>query len=246
MSKTYAVGHYQHVHDAEVGHFWFFARNGLVAQLVRRYLPVPKGVTFLDIGCGTGQVLMRLEKDGYDVTGLDVNARALDYTSSKTKAQLVRSSLFTYRPKYSFAAAGAFDVLEHVGNDHLFLTAVHRLLEPGGKLFLTVPAFPWLWSTVDDLSGHKRRYTATDLSIRLERAGFRVLQKGYWNALLLPVYILQRSLIRNKEGIIKAYLHTPHPVLNRVLRWVFAIEMMIAPGRWPFGATLVVVAQKTS
>ena len=70
------------------------------------------------------------------------------------------------------AGAGLFDVLEHIPDDAGSLGGVHRLLAPGGgRLYLTVPAYPWLWSPEDELSGHCRRYTLAGLRRVVERAG---------------------------------------------------------------------------
>ncbi len=53
-----------------------------------------------------------------------------------------------------------FDVLEHLDDEAGALAACRRLLAPGGRLFVTVPAYAWLWSRHDELLGHRRRYTA--------------------------------------------------------------------------------------
>lgn len=61
-----------------------------------------------------------------------------------------------------------FDVVERVADDVGFLRETVRALRPGGMLFLTVPAYPWLWSHEDEVAGHHRRYTAAKMRTALE------------------------------------------------------------------------------
>lgn len=245
MSKTYRASHYQHIRQAEDTHFWFVGRNEMIVSLVRRILPHQDGVTVLDIGCGTGATMGMLEKAGYSVTGLDVNARALSYAKRKTRGTLVRSSVFGFEPKDRFAAAGAFDVMEHVADDEGFLRRCRSFLVPGGYLFLTVPAGMYLWSSVDVQSGHQRRYVPADLRRKLTDAGFRVISMRHWNSLLLPLYMLWRFIEgRRGDDLIERYLTTPRPLINSLLLGILRADTAVNRGIIPFGATLVIAAQK--
>lgn len=244
MSKTYHASHYAHIHDVEAHHFWFVARNEMIRDMVRRFIPRGARTRFLDVGCGTGIVLEVLDRLGMKTTGLDVNARALLYAAQKTKSPLVRSSIFRYRPRQRFSAVGAFDVMEHIPNDVEFLSHCRALMVNGGFLFLTVPASPRLWSSIDAASGHQRRYTPEDMRDKLLRNGFRIAYMGYWNSLLLPVYMLWRRVEgADNPDIIQRYLKKPHYIMNRLLLMVLRLERIIGWGRLP-GATLVAVAQK--
>ncbi|NIM10828.1 MAG: hypothetical protein GTO45_02460 [Candidatus Aminicenantes bacterium] len=60
-----------------------------------------------------------------------------------------------------------FDVGEHIRDDWAFLKTVSYLLESGGKLYITVPAFRFLWSTDNDYAGHFKRYTLKSMRILL-------------------------------------------------------------------------------
>lgn len=244
MSKKYSVSHYKHIHKAESAHFWFVARNELLRDLVLANIPKPSGKSFVDIGCGTGIMLSVLGKLGFDMTGLDINERALTYAANKTSAKLVRKTIFQYRPGAVFDAVGAFDVLEHVRDDQAFLVRCAELLNKDGLLFLTVPAGQYLWSPVDDLSGHYRRYTRKDLEQRLKIAGFRVCAIGHWNTVLLPAYVLWRMLPSRSTDVIQRYLKIPNPVINTILLGVLRLENALGRGKMPYGATLVTVARK--
>src|SRR5206468_7025117 len=73
---------------------------------------------------------------------------------------------------------GAFDVIEHIDDDRAALASIAMRLKPGGKLVITVPAHPWMWSAHDVVNHHKRRYSKSTLRslvqgspLRLERMG---------------------------------------------------------------------------
>ena len=92
----------------------------------------------------------------------------------------------------SIPAAGLFDVLEHIQDDRGALTNLHRVLQPGGRLYIAVPAYNFLWSGEDDHAGHFRRYTLNLLRQRLVEAGFTVDYGTYFFLiLLLPVFLLR-------------------------------------------------------
>ena len=58
-----------------------------------------------------------------------------------------------------FDIVGAFDVLEHIENDELVMQGVRNALRPGGLFLVTVPQYQWMWSALDEIVHHKRRYS---------------------------------------------------------------------------------------
>ena len=97
-------------------------------------------------------------------------------------------------PPSSIAAAGLFDVLEHIKDDVAALQRVHKLLRPGGRLVLTVPAYPLLYSADDTVAGHFRRYTRTTLLSALQASRFRSEFASYLFAPLPPLIFLLRTV----------------------------------------------------
>jgi SAM-dependent methyltransferase len=79
------------------------------------------------------------------------------------------------------------DVLEHIEDDRGALLELRRVARPGGVLLITVPAYPRLWSSHDELNRHCRRYTRPELLSRAAEAGWQPLRTTHFNALLLPV-----------------------------------------------------------
>ena len=87
-----------------------------------------------------------------------------------------------------------FDVVEHIADDVGFLRETARALRPGGLLFISVPAYPQLWSHEDTAAGHERRYTAASMSRLLSSAGFEHCYLGHFFRPLPPVIALLRVL----------------------------------------------------
>ena len=63
------------------------------------------------------------------------------------------------------------DVVEHIEDDVAALSAMADCLAPGGKILITVPAHPWMWSAHDTVNHHHRRYSKRALDAAIRRAG---------------------------------------------------------------------------
>jgi SAM-dependent methyltransferase len=150
------------------------------------------------------------------------------------------------------AAAGMFDVLEHIEDETAALRHVHTLLRPGGRLFLTVPAYPLLYSVDDEVAGHFRRYTLSSLTRVLAGSGFRVGFASYMFAPLPPLVFLLRTLPsrlglrRGTDPERDAAEHAP----NGIAAWLMG-RMLDAEYRWidagrtlPIGGSCLCMAVK--
>ncbi len=245
MSATYKSSHYESIDKVHRKHFWFRARNLLLQTVIGKYIPQPKGKSFLEIGFGTGIVLEQLEMMGFITTGLDVNQKALEYARKNVRATLIRQSIFSYKPKMKFDAVGAFDVAEHLNEDEEFFSTCFRLLKPGGNLFISVPASMKLWSRVDELSDHKRRYEKDELEKKICVAGFQVKLLSFWQTFTLLPYLLWRQTMRSRKDIISTYVKVPFVFTNEVLYWLLRAERpFVTRMGFPYGGSLILVAHK--
>ena len=148
--------------------------NRYLRQLVRRYGET--AATALDFGAGIGTFS--------DSPGLDPGAVHCVEPDAAARRQL-ESLGFAAHESLASVPDGAVDyvftlnVLEHIEDDRAALADIYRVLKPGGRLFVYVPAFMALFSSMDRHVGHVRRYRLPEMVDRVEGAGFRVSKKTY-------------------------------------------------------------------
>ena len=131
------------------------------------------------------------------------------------------------------------NVLEHVEDDESELRLVSDTLAEGGRAFIFVPAFQWLYGSFDRQVGHRRRYTRRELEAKCERAGLAVVKSAYFDAAgVLPWWLKYRVLRSEKmePAAVRFYDSYCVPVVRRV-------EALIRP---PFGKNVLLVAEKRS
>ena len=158
--------------------FWFQHRNWCVLAAVAR-LP-PAGPVF-DIGGGNGFVARALAQAGYPAVVVEPGPVGARNAQARGLSPVICSTLDDagFHPG-SLPAAGLFDVLEHIEDDHTVLRRLAAFVQPGGRLYLTVPAYSWLWSGEDELGGHHRRYSRGALVRVVRGAGFGVEFASYF------------------------------------------------------------------
>ncbi len=233
--------------DKEDTYWWFVARRNMVMLLLKRY--IKKNAPLLDAGCGSG-LLTKTVDHLYKVTATDFSKTSLMLTKKrKPKARIIHSNLEKRLPfqKNEFAGVTVLDVLEHV-DDEKALTHLHRVMQPNGVIFITVPAYPWLFSYWDILHQHKRRYTAQQLTDILMRKGFVIEHISYFNTILFPIILLIRvlkSFFRLHKGNSDCY-ELPYKA-NKFLAKLFSIETTyVTKHSLPFGVSLLAIARKTT
>jgi SAM-dependent methyltransferase len=254
----YAPAFFAELLTVEDRHFWFRARNYLIATLVERIVrrwPPPYRV--LEVGCGNGNVLRHLVRvcRGASVVGMDLFAEGLRHARDRAACPVVQANAGCTPFRVGFDLVGMFDVLEHTPDDMQVLRDLHALLAPGGVLLLTAPAGKVLWSYFDELSHHCRRYEAPELAEKLRQAGFELELVTHYMASIYPlVRLIRRSRTPGKQaqnGGLDASRtlrqeFTIVPVANALLTLVLRGEARwVSRGhRLPFGTSLVAVARR--
>ncbi|MEM7428624.1 MAG: class I SAM-dependent methyltransferase [Pseudomonadota bacterium] len=228
----------------ESEHWWFKARRGILSSVLDHIRGGRSNLKILEAGCGTGGNLRMLNRFG-KVSAFEPDTGALRMARGKSGCRIEKGALpaeIPFRPG-SFDVAVALDVIEHIEDDEAGLAALRRQLKPGGKLLMTVPALPWLWSAHDEQHHHYRRYTRAELNQKLQKAGFKPLKLSYFNTLLFPAVLAFRALKKIAGGT-SSDDHMPPPALNATLRKVFEAErFLIGRLSLPFGVSLLAVCE---
>lgn len=257
--STYDPDFFAPLFAIEDRHFWFRARNHLLAAVARQLTAgMHSGYRVLEVGCGTGSVLKTLEAACPDgcVYGMDLYREGLVYARRRVSAPLVQGDV--HRPPFAqqFDLIGMFDVLEHLPDDVGVLRDLGKMLAPGGWLMLTVPAYRSLWSYFDEAARHQLRYAPSELRERLLAAGFRVEYLSPYMTLLFPLVWLARRVAARLPGKAASEEQRNHdltenelrtiPVVNEILAWILSQETrpILARRVLPFGTSLIAIAQK--
>ena len=195
LRASFQPEHFQLLRMVEDRHFWFVARREIVLHALRRFAPYDAELNVLEIGCGTGNVLRFFQQSTrWRLTGMDVHAPALEICRQDSNIPLVVASAVDLPFGQWWDLVGLFDVLEHIDDDQAVLDACRATLRRGGRLVLTVPAFPFLWSSFDVTACHRRRYKRENLVASLRRAGFEIERATYFMCALLPLVYAFRKL----------------------------------------------------
>ncbi len=212
--------------------------NALVKSLA---LPEPSAI--LEVGCGTGGNLEMLSGFG-NVQSIEQDDAAAEMARERNVAPVHAGELPDALPDLQsrFDLVAILDVIEHVEQDIARLRAIASMLNPGGRIVLTVPAFNFLWSQHDDENHHQRRYRR-DLQKFSRQSGLSIDYISYFNIWLFPPVKLVRLLrkIVPYRGVCKD-MEQPGRWVNKLLQTVFASERhLIGRKAFPFGISLVAI-----
>lgn len=257
--ESYDPAFFKHLFQIEDRHFWFRARNEIIAATLNLVRPqLPPDYRVLEIGCGTGKVLQLLEtlcRDG-SVCGMDLYAESLELARKRVTCPLMLGNFLEFKFNNDFHVIGIFDVLEHIEEEDKALQKIRDTLAPGGRLILTVPAYSSLWSYFDQAARHCRRYEPDDLRSRLETSGFIVDYLTPFMAFLFPVAWLSRraaALVHSRRLFDPQARHalSKHdlrivPIVNEVMTWILSREASAVKRKkvLPRGTSLLAVAHK--
>src|SRR5947209_911354 len=140
----------------------------------------PHAATTVDLGAGRGTFAEALRARGLQVNCVEPDPQ--NQAVLRERGFVVRTGMDEHSPE-SCEYIYTLNVLEHVPDDEALLEVVFSRLRNGGRLFIFVPAFPVLWSSLDDHVEHQRRYRRPSMIAMLRRAGFAVERARYADCL---------------------------------------------------------------
>jgi SAM-dependent methyltransferase len=235
---------YRSMRELQRDHWWFQGRRRIVSALIDS-LDLPAGARILEAGAGSGGNMAMLRGHG-DVSAFEMDEEAARYCTADTGVACALGTLPAANPfegRARFDLVVALDVLEHIEQDVESLRSLGACLAPGGRLLLTVPAYPWLYSGHDLIHHHRRRYTRRSLQRVVAAAGLRVHRAGYFNTALLPVVVAIRLGSRLLRRPPASDASLPGTRVNALLARLFGAEAgALRHVGFPAGLSLFLVA----
>jgi SAM-dependent methyltransferase len=221
-------------------YWWFRARTDLLHVVFGPYLGSPRRT--LDVGSADAPSVDWMRGDHPRVTldlfpdglvpgeGVCGSAEALPFADE------------------AFDVVAAFDVVEHCEDDALAVSELARVLAPGGRMLLSVPAYQWAWSDHDVRAGHHRRYTRPGLERVVEGAGLTVARSTYAFGAVFPLFVAERARRRLQgRGGQRQQSRLPQvsPRADKVLMGLSRLDHRLLRKRdLPFGSSIFVAAVK--
>jgi len=233
---------------AEESHFWFQARAKLLVWALGRHFPAV--TSLFDVGCGRGSVIaaMRRSFPAVAFAGGEALDDALQFARKRLPgADLYQIDARTLPFDREFDVVISCDVLEHLDDDGAAARELFRVVVPGGGIIVTVPQHRWLWSAIDTVSRHRRRYQRRQLIRLLEQSGFVVERVTSFMTALLPLFMLSRATRGPRPPALYAQAELRiNGLANRLL------EKALDPERWmirsglslPVGSSLLAVGRR--
>lgn len=247
QQHTYSI-----MHRVEETHWWFVGRRKIIESFLKRVCaglqskgPARESLNILDVGCGTGANLEMLSQFG-NAEGVDVSSEALEFCRQRG-LQRVKQGAAEALPyeNDSFDLVTGLDVVEHLDDDVAGLKEMLRVLRPGGKALLFVPAFMFLWGVQDDISNHRRRYTMGGLKQAVRKAGFEIERASYVNLSFFAPIFFGRLLMRLTGLRPASENNITISALNGVLGKLFGAErFLLRHLNFPFGVSIICVARR--
>jgi len=223
-------------------YWWYRARADLLRTALGSYVVDAERV--LDVGSADGPSVGWLQASGR-TTALDIDPRGLG------PGGVCGSALRLPFRSGCFDVVAAFDVLEHCEPEPVAVAELARVLAPGGRLLLSVPAYQWAWSDFDEENGHHRRYTRRRLVRAVEGAGLKVERTTYAFTSVFPFFAAERLLrrVRRRQGpdapadIVS--LPEVSPLVERMLLRLAGLDQALLGRRdLPFGSSVLLAASK--
>lgn len=164
----------------------------------------------LEIGSGIGNISAFVLKNNYHLTLSDIRPSYREvlkqqFGSHPNADEVIELDIVdpAFDQKFSkyfntFDAIFALNVVEHIKDDKLAIANCKKLLAPGGRLTILVPAYQSLYNHFDEALEHYRRYNKTSLSALFTAAGLQITRKRYFNSAGIMGWFVSGKLQKNK------------------------------------------------
>jgi SAM-dependent methyltransferase len=238
---------YAAMFSVEDRHWWYVGVRREVERSLADLRPAGGGpLRILDAGCGTGGLLANLRTSAWRA-GVEISSHGIRLARTRRGGVLAQASVAALPfADETFDAVVSIDVLCHSGvEDRQAVEEAARVLRPGGRLLVQVPAFDWLRGEHDAAVWTKRRYRRAEITRLLSSAGLATRRSSYRNSLLFPAAAIARLSKRGRASRVHARSDVravPAPI-NLLLSGILALERRLRISL-PFGLSVFCVGEK--
>jgi SAM-dependent methyltransferase len=237
---------YDNLERTERDHWYYAGKRDVVRYWLARFGPLRSDQVLLDCGAGTGRFAEEMAAH-CRVLVLDDHEESLRRLRQRFSAEQVLRVSAEGIPlaDHSIDAITAMDVLEHIEHDSVAVREFARVLKPGGRAIVTVPASMALWSDWDVGLHHFRRYDRRRLAALFPSSDWEILHVKYTNTLVYPLVWMVRKWRAwgRAKNAPRTEDRIPPRWVNQILRSTF-----VGMARWsrsaPFGVSLLLVARR--
>lgn len=208
-------------------HWYYVSKARMLATHIARLMPGRKALHVMDVGAGAGWFSKWLLRNdlaaratcidpGYEIEREEkIEGRPLAFRRSATAADSADVDLVLM-----------MDVLEHVDDDAALLSDYLSVVQNGVPVFVTVPAFQFLWSTHDVFLEHRRRYSLSLLEDTITRAGGDATDMHYYFGAIFPLAATVRLMQRGGDATSSDMKPAP-TIVNAALKAVCSAERSV-------------------
>lgn len=249
---------YQQFLELERTHWWFRGRRSVYLGLLEHFLKHQRPERVLDLGAGLGgflQGLQDLAAPGARVFPSDVDAESLVAIAERGfPGGVVASGEALPYQDAAFDLVCMFDALEHTKDDRAVMHEVARITRPGGHVFISVPAYQFLYANNDRVVHHYRRYRRGRLDDLFARTGFEPVRNTHSNVLLFPLILPAVLGIKALEKLFNKEAQSDHTNLSwpmptlahDLLHGIFKAELPFSKRfGWPVGHSICALARRS-
>jgi ubiquinone/menaquinone biosynthesis C-methylase UbiE len=235
--------------EFEDDYWWFVGRRKIIMTLLEKYLAYPDktSLKILDLGCGTGANSKSLSEFG-EVCASDYSLTALNHVRERGIDKLINCSAsnLPFRPG-TFDIIAFLDVLTYFKDDVQVLKELRSCLKKEGTIFISVPAFQFLWSNHDVAVRHLRRYNSSSLIKAIKKSGLQDLRISYFISFVFPFIAIYRIITRwlklNKKNAQTDLIRMPMFIDKTLRQTLFLESKIIRQRNLPFGLSLFCIAK---
>jgi ubiquinone/menaquinone biosynthesis C-methylase UbiE len=224
------------------------------AAILEQVGSLGEGAVVLDLGCSTGYLLDDLCKVYPNATLIGVDLVAAGLRKAHTlipSARLLQANACDLPiGDASVDVVVSANLLEHVADDRRALEETRRVLRPGGRAAVVVPAGPGTYDYYDRFLGHERRYGRGELAHKAVDAGLGVIEDRYIASLVYPAFWLVKQRNRRRYSRLEGEALAQRVARNiagtrdsRVGRTLRRVEQRLGL-RLPFGIRNLVVLSR--